>query len=142
MKKLQVIILSIGILALFASCQSTKQALSKQDSRHEIMAAIANDHEMSAEMLELLMKSEHGKMIIQQNEKLKMMDGRGMMMMMKDNPEKMHHMMAEMMETAKGDTSMMAAMCKSMMNTPEMMNMMKKMQGNEGDMKKMKKMDH
>lgn len=142
MKTLQVIILSIGILALFASCQSTKQALSKQDSRHDIMAAIANDHEMSSEMLELLMNSEHGKMIMQQNEKMKMMDGKGMMMMMKDKPERMHHMMADMMTAAKGDTIMMAAMCKSMMNNPEMMHMMKKMQGNQEDMKKMKKMDH
>ena len=64
-----------------------------------------------------------------------------MMKMMKDNPGMMQGMMADMMETCKGDSAMISGMCKTMMENPQMMYMMKKMIGKNADMSKMKGMD-
>ena len=143
MKTLQKIILAIALITLFASCQSTKQILSKSDSRNEIITAIANDPDMSKEMMKALMNSKNGKMMMQENEKMKMMmDNHGMMMkMMKDNPGMMQNMMSNMMEAAKSDTSMMSSMCKSMMGNQQMMDMMHMMMGKDMEMKKMGQMD-
>ena len=131
MKTLQKITLAIALLALFASCQSAKQVLSKSDSRTEIITAIANDPDMSKEMMKAIMNSKNGKMMIQGNDKMKMMmENHGMMMkMMKDNPGMMQNMMTNMMEAAKGDTVMMSSKCKSMMGNQQMMDMMQKMKG-------------
>ena len=138
MKILQKITLAIALITLFASCQSAKQILSKSDSRNEIITAIANDPDMSKEMMEAMMNSKNGKMMMQENEKMKMMDNHGMMMkMMKDNPG----MMKNMTEAAKSDTSMMSSMCKSMMGNQQMMNMMQKMKGKNMEMHKNGKMD-
>ncbi|MDP3244839.1 MAG: membrane or secreted protein [bacterium] len=141
MKTLQKITLAIALITLFASCQSAKQILSKSDSRNEIIATIANDPDMSKEMMKAIMNSKNGKMMMQENEKMKMMmDNHGMMMkMMKDNPGMMKNMMSNMMEAAKSDTSMMSSMCKSMMGNQQMMDMMQKMKGKNMDMKKMDK---
>lgn len=129
MKTLQKITLTIALIALFVSCQSTKHILSKSDSRTEIITAIANDPDMSKEMMEAIMNSKNGKMT--------MMENHGMMMkMMKDNPGMMQNMMSNMMEAAKGDTSMMSSMCKSMMGNQQMMDMMQKMKGKNMDMNK------
>lgn len=143
MKTLQKITLAIALIMLSASCQSPKQILSKTNSRNEIMSIIANDPEMSKEMMMTLMNSKNGKMMMQENEKMKMMmENHGMMMkMMKDNPGMMKHMMSNMMEAAKGDTSMISSMCKSMMGNQQMMDMMHKMMGKDMDMKKMGQMD-
>ncbi len=142
MKILQKITLAIALITLFASCQSAKQILSKSDSRNEIITAIANDPDMSKEMMEAMMNSKNGKMMMQENEKMKMMDNHGMMMkMMKDNPGMMKNMMSNMMEAAKGDTSMMSSMCKSMMGNQQMMDMMHMMMGKDMEMKKMGQMD-
>jgi len=148
MKKFQKIALMLALITLFASCQSTKQVLSKTDSRNEIMLAIANDSEMSKEMMQAMMNSKNGKMMMQKNDKMKMMmenhgmmmENHGMMMkMMKDNPGMMHSMMSGMMEAAKSDTGMMSSMCKTMMENPQMMDMMQKMRGKNMEMKKMEK---
>ncbi|MFP5081993.1 hypothetical protein [Pedobacter sp. JCM 36344] len=141
MKTLQIITLSIAFIMLLGSCQSTKQILSKSNSRNEIINLIANDPDMSKEMMKALMESNSGKMMMQGNDKMKMMlDNHGMMMkMMKDNPGMMKNMMSNMMEAAKSDTSMMSSMCKSMMGNQQMMDMMKKMKGKNMDMKKMDK---
>ena len=133
MKTLQKITLAIALITLSASCQSPKQILSKSDSRNEIMVIIANDPEMSKEMMMTLMNSKNGKV---------MMENHGMMMkMMKDNPGMMKNMMSNMMEAAKGDTSMMSSMCKSMMGNQQMMDMMHMMMGKDMEMKKMGQMD-
>lgn len=117
----------IALIAMFGSCQSPKQILSKSDSRMKIINNIANDHEMSKEMMDAIMRGEHGKMLMHERMKT-MMENKNMMTnMMKDDPEMKKRMMSGMMETVKSDTSMMSQMCKSMMNNPEMMNMMKKM---------------
>ena len=127
MKTLQKFTGLIALIALFASCQSPKQILSKSDSRMEIMNDIANDHEMSKEMMEAIMTGDHGKMLMHERMNA-MMEDKGMMKkMMKDDPEMTKRMMSVMMETAKADTTMMSQMCKSMMENPEMMEMMKKM---------------
>ncbi len=80
--------LAIALITLAASCQSTKQTLSKSDSRNEIMLAIANDREMSKEMMQAMMNSKNGKMMMQENDKMNMMmENHGTMVkMMKDNP--------------------------------------------------------
>ncbi len=88
MKKLQTITLAIALITLFASCQSTEQLLSKPDSRNEIMLAIADDSEMSKEMMQAMMNSKNGKMMMEENDKMNiMMEKHGTMVkMMKDNP--------------------------------------------------------
>lgn len=141
MKTLQKITLAIAFIMLFASCQSTKHILSKSDSRNEIINLIANDPDMSKEMMKAIMESNNGKMMMQGNDKMKMMmdNHEKMMKMMKDNPGMMKNMMSNMMEAAKSDTSMMSSMCKSMMGNQQMMDMMKKMKGKNMDMKKMDK---
>lgn len=91
------------------------------------MANIASDHEMSKEMMDAIMRGDHGKMLMHERMKT-MMENKSMMTtMMKDDPEMKKRMMSGVMETVKADTSMMSQMCKSMMNNPEMMEMMKEM---------------
>lgn len=147
MKLMEKITLGITLLTLFASCQpksDTKQALSKSESRMEMMETIANDGDMSKEMMEAMMNSKNGKMMMQENEKMSMMmmENHGAMMkMMKDKPEMMKSMMDDMMETCKTDSTMMATMCKTMMDDPKMMEMMEKMKHDKMDMSKMKGMD-
>jgi len=127
MKTLQKFTGLIILTALFASCQSPKQILSKSDSRMEIMNDIANDHEMSKEMMEAIMNGDHGKMLMHERMNAMMLDKSMMKKMMQEDPEMSKRMMSGMMEMAKSDTTMMSQMCKSMMESPEMMEMMKKM---------------
>ncbi len=127
MRPIHKYLLLIALSALFASCQSPNQVLSKSDSRTKIMNTIASDHEMSKEMMDAIMNGEHGKMLMHERMKA-MMENKSMMTkMMNDDPEMKKRMMSGMMETVKADTSMMSQMCKSMMDNPEMMEMMKKM---------------
>lgn len=127
MKTLQKLTGLIVLIALFASCQTPKQVLSKTDSRTEIMSEIAQDHEMSKDMMEAIMTGEHGKMLMHERMNVMMKDKNMVKKMMKDDPEMSKRMMSVMMEAAKADTTMMSQMCKSMMESPEMMDMMKKM---------------
>jgi hypothetical protein len=117
----------MALIALVAACQSPNQVLSKSESRMEIMNTIASDHEMSDEMMDAIMRGEHGKMLIHERMKTMMKDKNGIAQMMKDDPEMKKRMMSGMMETVKADTAMMAQMCTTMMKNPEMMDMMKKM---------------
>ncbi len=136
MKTLQRITLAIALIALFSSCQSkidVKQTLSNLDTRKEIMDTIANNSDMSKEMMVVLMNGKHGKMLMMENHQ-------AMMKMMKDDPDMKQSMMSEMMETCKNDTGMMSSMCKSMMGNKEMMDKMDKMKEGNKDMGKMKGM--
>ena len=129
---LKTTILMVAV-TFFASCQSgsdVKQILSNQDTRKAVIDSIANDSSMSKEMMGAMMNSNNGKMMMMENHT-------AMMKMMKENPSMMKGMMADMMETCKGDSSMMSDMCKTMMGDPKMMEMMNKMKG----MNKMKRMD-
>lgn len=147
MKTLQKFASSIVLIILLASCQSNsevKEVLSKQDTRKSVIDSIANDSNMSKEMMGAMMNSNNGKMMMQGNEKMSMMmmeNHTTMMKMMKDNPGMMQGMMADMMETCKGDSAMISGLCNTMMENPQMMYMMKKMIGKNGDMRKMKGMD-
>jgi hypothetical protein len=129
MKTLQKIVLSIGLIGLFNSCQSTNQVLSKSEKRMEIMNTIANDESMSKEMAGILMGSESGKMTMMKTHHAKMKE------MMKEDPEMMKSMMSEM---KMNNPEMMSEM---MMDNPEMMKahqakMMAMMKDNP-EMKKM-----
>jgi len=134
MKSLKKITLFIALLALFASCQSGTDAtkiLSNQDTKKAIMNSIANDSNLSVEMMETMM---NGKM---------MMQNQGTMMkMMQNNPAMMQSMMNGMLETFKGDTTMMSSMCSSILNNPQMMNMIQNNNmGGKMDMNGMKHMN-
>jgi hypothetical protein len=128
----------ISLFTLFSACQPStdiKQVLSKSETRMAMMDTIANNNEMSKEMMEAMMKSE---MAMQGNPKMhKMMmeDHGAMMKMMKEDSELMKSMMNDMMEVCKTDTSMMASLCKTMMANKPMMDMMGKMKGKNMDMK-------
>lgn len=147
MKKLQKITLIIALVALFASCQTgtdVNKILSNQDTKKAIIDTIANDSNLSIEMMEAMMNNENSKMMMKGNDKMTMMmmeDHGTMMKMMKENPAMMQSMMTGMMETCKNDTAMMSSMCKNMMENPEMMEMMHKKMGGKMDMKGMKDMN-
>jgi hypothetical protein len=134
MKTLLKITLFIAFVAVFASCQSStdvKQILSNQDTKSAIMDSIANDSNLSKEMLGLMLNSRNSNLIMGEIHET-------MMKKMKDNPHMMQSMMTGMMETCKGDSAMMSSMCMSMMENPGMMDMMHKMMGGKMDMKGMK----
>lgn len=137
MKSLQTVITMIAVITLLASCQSAKQDLSNLDSRKEIMTVIANDRTMSNEMMTALMNGPNRKMIMQENQNLKMMmtDEDMMTDLMNNNPEMMQHMLSNIIEYAKGDTSMMAAIHNTMMGDQQMMDMMQMQNGKSMNMK-------
>ncbi|MBZ0204057.1 MAG: membrane or secreted protein [Ignavibacteria bacterium] len=153
MKTLQKIVLMIALVSLLSSCQSTpdtKQVLSNNETRKQIIDTIASNSEMMKEMTEAMMNSKNGKMMMQGNEKLTMMmmENYGTMMkILKNNPEMMQRMMSDMMETSKGDTSMMSGIYKTMIGNHQMMDMIqKRMEGNKdmnrmGNMNSMEGMD-
>src|SRR5680860_312034 len=107
MKTLQKITLFIAIVALFASCQTgtdVNKILSNQDTKKAIMDTIANDSNLSIEMMEAMMNNENSKMMMMGNENMTsmMMQNQGTMMkMMQNNPA----MMQSMIETCNSDSS-------------------------------------
>jgi len=122
MKRLKKFTLFIALIALFASCQSgtnVTQILSNQGTKKAIMDSIANDSNLSVEMMETMM---NGKI-------------------MQNNPAMMQNMMSGMMETFKGDTAMMSSMCSSIMNNPQMMGMIHKNLGGKMVMNGMNNMN-
>jgi hypothetical protein len=149
MKTLQKIAMFIALVALIAACQSSIDAdkiLLNQETKKAIIDKIANDSNLSKEMVETMMNSNNGKLMLLGNDNLtmsEMMENHGKMMkMMKDDPSMMKSMMFDMMETCKSDTAMLSTMCKNMMESPQMMDMMHKNMGGKMDMKGMKGMDH
>ncbi len=132
MKLLQTLAVAIGLVILFASCQSTSgqtQGLSNKETRKEIMNTIANDSMMSHEMMGAMLNGKNG-MMMREHQMVIMGNHNDMANMLKDNTGMMQNMMSAMMETAKGDTSMMSGMIKTMMGNQQMLNMMQKMTGN------------
>lgn len=110
-------------------------------SRKEIVFTIANNNQMMEEMMTEILSSNNAKMMMQKNEKmLNMMleDHASTVKIMKSNPALMHNIMSDMMEVCNSDTSMMAGMCKTMMQNKPMMDMMQKMKsGGQGMQHKM-----
>jgi len=135
MKKLSKIAGAILLITLLASCQSKtdiKQLLSNADTKKSIMDTIANDGNLSSEMLTSMMGNKNGKMAMMEHHQT----------MLKMNPDMMKSMMSDMMEACKSDTSLMSSMCKMMMDDHQMMDMMDKMKAEKKDMEKMKGMEH
>ena len=146
MKAMSKIALAIVLIMSMVSCQTNadvNKILSKTDTRKAIMDTIANNGDMSKEMMTAMMNSNNGKMMMGDGKMPMMMmeNHDAMMKMMKDNPAMMHSMMMNMMEACKNDTAMMSVMCKKMMEDPQMMNMMQKMKGGNMNMGKMNAMD-
>jgi hypothetical protein len=133
MKILQKITLMLAFAGLFASCQSKtdlSKILSKPETRKVIMDTIANNSDMSAEMVKAFMSSEKGKLTMMGNHKI-------MMEMMDGGPAMMKSMMSDMMEIAKQDTTMMSGMCKSILENKPMMDRIEKMKNENRDMDNM-----
>ncbi len=157
LRKVTCVFAAITLIAVFSSCQSSpdvKEVLSKPETRNMIMDSIANNSTMSMEMMESMMKSKSGNMMMQGDGKMmgKMMgmmmeNHDGMMKMMKENPAMMESMMSKMMEMCKSDSTMMSGMCKTMMGDKQMMGMMQDMMKDDksmnmtGSEKKMDKMN-
>lgn len=137
MKAIQKITLLFALVVLFASCQpgtDVNRILANTDTKKAIMETIADDSNLSSEMIQTIMKSENGKMV--------MMENHGTMMkLMKDSPGMMESMMTSMMKLCESDTAMMSAMHKSMMKNPHTMDMMHQMMGSKMDIKGMNKME-
>ena len=134
MKTLLKITLFIAFVAVFASCQSgtdVNQILSNQNTKSAVMDSIANDSNLSTEMLGLMLNGRNSNLIMGEIHET-------MMKKMKDNPDMMQSMMTGMMESCKGDSAMMSSMCEGMMENPEMMDMMHKKMGGMMDVKGMK----
>lgn len=139
MKNFKMIITTTAIITLFASCESGKHDLSNPNSRNEIMTTIANDRAMSNEMMTAMMNGPNGKMIMQENQHMKMMmtDKNMMADILKNNPDMVQRMMSNMMESANGDTIMMSEMCNTMIGNQPMMNMIQMKYGQRMNMKNM-----
>ena len=144
MKTVQKTFSALAFIIVLASCQSSgtvTQVLSDPASRKAMMDSIANDSSMCKDMMNTMMNSKNGKMIM-------MHQHSAMMKTMKDDPNMMKGMMTNMMEMCKNDTTMMCDMCQKMMDNPKMMDMMHKMKGEKMNMdtmmgmNKMKEMNH
>ena len=149
MKTLQKITMIIAFFALIASCQSSpdvNKILSNPVTKKTIIDKIADDSNLSKEMIDALMNNNNGKMMMLGSDKMTIMmikENQGKMMkLMKDNPDMMKSMMSDMMEACKSDTTLMCSMCKKMMDNPTTMDMMNKINGEKMDMKGMKGMGH
>jgi hypothetical protein len=97
------LVLVISLLMLFASFQyATSQAksLSNKETRNEIMNEIANDNKMSKVMIEVMMNSIYGRMMMQENQMTTFGNPSTMMKMMQKNPEIMQSIFSSMMERA------------------------------------------
>ena len=122
MKTLQSTMLAIVLIAITSSCQApsdAKQLVSNDETRKEIIDAIANNTEMSQEMMTAMMQNKDRKMMRKHH--------KSMVGMMKDDSTMMNGMMKDMMHASKSDTSMMSSMCRTMMDDKEMMDRMEMM---------------
>jgi hypothetical protein len=130
MKTLKQITVVIVLITLFSSCQSgtnVEQILSKPETRKAIMDSIANNSAMSREMMESMMNSKNGKMMLLGNGKMMGMimgNREGMMEMFKENPTIMQDMMSDIIGASKGDSSIMSSMIKTMMGNQQIMEIM------------------
>lgn len=142
MKNFKMITIMAFAITMLASCDSAKQDLTNPECRNEIMTSIANDQTMSNEMMTAMMGGPNGRMIMQENQHMKMMmmDKNMMADMMKNNPEMMQRMMTNMMESAAGDTSMMSEIYETMMGNQQMMDMMQRKQMKRGQNMNMENM--
>lgn len=104
--KIAILLIMTGFFTACQQPQSAEQVLSDETQRKEAMQTIANNHEMMMEMMDVMMNSEHGTMM--------MSDNKEMMGMMMDNQQMMQDMV-------KGNPGMMKGMM-DMMHQKGMMN--------------------
>jgi len=148
MKTLKKINFAFVLFTLFSSCQNSgdvTQILSNPESRKTIMDSIANNNEMSLEMMETIWNSKNGRTMMQGNSK---MMGRflgsheGMMNLIRNNPEMMQNLISDMMDASSIDSSMLSSIYNTMMRNPQMMERMKMMHGSNGNMSKLDRLNN
>jgi hypothetical protein len=130
MKKL-VIILSVISLVTISSCKQETDVnalLKNAETRSEILNGLAGNHESMTEFMEVMMKNNHAKMMMQGNKgMINMMMQPDHMQMMKDSIM-MHAMMGKMVKDGNMMHHMMQMMHKEgMMSSDCMQSCMKKM---------------
>lgn len=126
-QKIALVALSIPLLVCCDFNANTSPELSDQATRQEIMASIANDKNMSEEMISIMMdhnddRSIHQHIMGNRNELLKMM---------KENPIMRQHMLSVMMETVNNDSVLSNEMIEGMSKNPQMLLMMQHKSGNQ-----------
>ena len=105
--------------------------------RKKIIDSIANNSNMSEEMMTSMLNSRNGKTIILGNEKLvetMLGNHEDMMKIMRDNPALMQNLMSDMLEVSKSDSGMMSLMYKTLMDNQQMNETMQRMNGGNKDM--------
>ena len=138
MKTITIFITMLTVLVFNVNGQNAdvKSLLDNQETRTEIFNAIAEDHQLMMDFMQVAKENEHGAMMMRNTENHQMKkieskesgmmhknDEHQMMEMMKDNPEMMQKMMGNMMEMCKKDTVMRNQMINMMTEHPEMMKM-------------------
>lgn len=138
MKAITILISMLAVLVFNVNGQNTdvKGLLENQETRTAIFNAIASDHQLMMDFMQVAKENEHGAMMMRnaENQQMKKMESkeggmmemnseRKMMDMMKDNPEMMHKMMGNMMLMCEKDTAMCSQMANMMTEYPEMMKM-------------------
>ena len=155
MKAITILITILTILVLNVNGQNTdvKGLLDNQKTRTEIFNAIASDHQLMMDFMQVAKENEHGAMMMsnaENHQKQKMESKKGGMMemnsehqmmdMMKDNPEMMQKMMGNMMQMCEKDTAMLSKMGNMMSEHPEMMKMCMQKMKEKGRMQSSEKM--
>lgn len=139
-----VLILTIFFALTLGGCSQTTDVnalLQNPDTKQEIFSAIAGDHQMMMDFMNMMMDNEHARMMMKGNEKMRdmMMEQGYMMSMMKDNPDMMHNMMTRMMKDGTMMSHMMQMMQQQGMMSEECTQSCMKMMADKGmDMEGMK----
>lgn len=127
----------LTVLVFNVNGQNTDvRLLNNRETRTEIFNAIASDHQLMMDFMQVAKENEHGAMMMRNAENdqmhkmeskkgglMKMNDEHQMTGMMKDNPEMMQKMMGSMMEMCEQDSAMRTQMVNMMTEHPEMMKM-------------------
>ena len=128
------------IAGFFTACQqpqSCEQVLADEPQRKEVMQTIANNQEMTTEMVDMMMNNEQGQMMMSGNrEMMGMIMGNQQMMqeMVKENPGMMQNMMQNMMQMCQNDSAQCKQMAEMMSGNPAMMQSMMGMMHQKGMM--------
>ena len=149
MKTITILISMLTVLVFNVNGQNkdVKGLLDNQETRTEIFNAIAGDHELMMDFMQVAKENEHGAMMMRnaENHQMKKMESKEggmmgmndehqMMGMMKENPEMMQKMMGNMMAMCKQDSAIYTKMADMMTDSPEMMEMCMKMMSDKKEM--------
>ena len=135
--KIAVLIMITGFFTACQQPQSADKILADETQRNAVMQTIADDHEMMMEMMDVMMHSEHGKMMMSGNKEMMGMmmgDREKMMGMMKEHPDMMHGMMQNMMQMCREDSSQCDHIAQMMSSHHGMMKNMMGMMHQKGMM--------